>query len=160
MNQSPTNFAGASMVDPIAIADHAARQSDRWLLVALLVVFLVGIGLVGRWLAGQANRILDQWRADMNAIQSQLNKLHEERLSAAERYAASLSQAVRSNDEDAKALLRDYAAVTARNTEAFSLVRMALNDLQQSCAIARIGASLPPRGGGDAISASPSPAKA
>lgn len=38
------------MIDPVQIADHAARQSDRWLFLATLLVCGIGAGVTIRWL--------------------------------------------------------------------------------------------------------------
>ncbi len=122
------------------IVDHAANQTDRWLFVAMLVVFLISVAILGRWLAGQYNRTLDTWREDMKAMQATMVSLHAERLSAAERYAQELRGIVGQQSTEAREMLREFSAVMTRNAETMASVQRSLTDLQASCAVARAGA--------------------
>jgi len=156
-----TNFTAspaAAMGGLLEIADHATRQSDRWLFVALLVVALAAVAVIGKWLAGQYNRTLDTWREDMKAMQAEMKGLHQERLAAADRYAEELRHIVQTQTEDAKAMLRTYSETLARNAETMGAVNLALREMQTSCAIARAGWAFPRPGwaGGPAAPQAPS----
>lgn len=130
-------------------ADHAAAQSDRWLFVVLLIVGGIVAFLAARWLAGQYNRLLDQWRTDMRGMQEQIHGLHAERVKAADSFAAELRAIQKESAEASKDIFRAYGEALARNAETMGAVNHALRELQSSCAIARGGliAYAPRRGG-------------
>ena len=125
----------------IEAIDHTARQSDRHLFVALLVVAFSAVAILGRWLAGQYNRLLNQWREDKATMQKQLGQLHAERLAASENYAKELRDIQRMHSDDAKDLLRSYAELMTKNAEALGGIQRALSELQHSLVMAR---SYPP----------------
>lgn len=45
------------MSDIINVADHAARQSDRWLFVAMLVIFMIAVATMVRWFIGDREKL-------------------------------------------------------------------------------------------------------
>lgn len=70
------------MTDPITAsqalvkaADYAAIQSDRWLFVATLIVFLAAIGFVAKWLMARNDAL--QGRVD--ALQKEFNDFLQNR---------------------------------------------------------------------------------
>ncbi|MCA1996446.1 MAG: hypothetical protein LDL56_04360 [Armatimonadetes bacterium] len=131
-----------NMIDAVfRAADQAAVQSDRWLFVALLMVTFVAVFVLGRWLAGQYAKMLDTWRADMQAMQTEIKGLHTERIAAAERYGAELRETLRRQNEDAKAVLREFASIAARNAEVLGSVTKALGELQTNCSQTRLAFS-------------------
>lgn len=126
------------MIDVVTTAtDHAAAQSDRWLFVALLIVGTVAALVAGRWLASRYEAMLETWRSDMKAMQAEIAQLHTERITAADRHAEELRTLVKQQTDDAKAMLRDFAGIAARNAEVLGAVTKALSDLQASCTLVR-----------------------
>lgn len=120
-----------------SLIEHASTQSDRYLFVGALVVGGIALFFAARWLAGQYNRMLDQWCTDMKAMQDQIQALHAERVKAADAFAIELRTIQRENAENAKENTRAYTDALARNAEVMGGVQHALKDLQSSCAIAR-----------------------
>ena len=75
----------------IQAADHAAMQSDRWLFVALLLVFLSGGVVLWRWMV-----------ADREAVGKRLTDITDRHIAAGERLAevvANNTVALKSNSE-------------------------------------------------------------
>lgn len=73
------------MSDPVTttqaiakVADYAAIQSDRWLFVALLIVFLVAIGFTAKWLMARN----DALQSRVDAIQKEFNDFLQNRHSS------------------------------------------------------------------------------
>jgi F0F1-type ATP synthase membrane subunit b/b' len=135
------------------IADHASLQSDRWLFVAVLLVGGIAFYFAAKWLAGQYQKMLEQWREDMLAMQSQISMLHSDRLKAADDYAAQLREIQREQAASYRDMAKTQADALVRNAEVMGEVRTTLQDLQASCAIARglAPGGIPfPRRGGDA----------
>jgi hypothetical protein len=129
-------------------AEFTAQKNDRYLFVLLLFLGIVGIAIVAKWLAGQYNRILKEWREDMGKIQAErredmqkyateILRLHAQQVTAAEEYAKNLAAIQKAQSEDARALLKDYAAMMAENARTMGAVAHALTDLQHSCAMSR-----------------------
>jgi hypothetical protein len=155
----------ANVTDVQGIVDHAASQSDRWLFVALLLVGGLAFFFAAKWLAGQYQQMLGQWRNDMAAMakqlaelhtnnQQQMATLHVERVKAADAYAGQLREIQREQAENARDMARIYSDALVKNAEVMGGVQTTLRDLQNSCAIARANLSTggfsPPRRGGDA----------
>lgn len=132
--------------------DHAAKQDDRWLFIALLVggaiVFVVGIW----WLSRQYQTTLNQWRADVMAMASdhraEVKELHAERVKASESFASEIKAVQAKIETSAQETVRAYTEVLLRNAEALGGVKNALTELQRACAISRQhGPPDPQRGG-------------
>lgn len=70
-NMPPTQFQD--------IVDHAARQSDRWLMMALLAVILLGGAWLIRMVFGammkQMSTIVDELKADRKEAEKQRDNL-------------------------------------------------------------------------------------
>lgn len=69
------------------VADYASVQSDRWLFIALLIVFLIAIALLTKWGMSQ----LDKRDVKIDALQKELGEVRKEQsalaLNHAERFA-------------------------------------------------------------------------
>jgi len=143
-------------------ADFAAQRNDRYLFVALLLLCVVGIAIIAKWLAGQYNRILREWREDMGAIQrerredmrlfsDEVMKLHKERVEAADTYAGHILAIHKTHTEESRSLFRDYANTLSENSKAMTAVARSLTDLQHACSTrAQLTQHIPiaPRGDG------------
>jgi hypothetical protein len=81
-------------MDVLGITEHAARQSDRWMFVACLVIMLAGILMLWRWFTND--------RAD---VARRLTEITDRHIEAGQH----LSQVVTNNTE---ALRRVEAAVS------------------------------------------------
>jgi len=127
------------MLELLQVADHASSKSDRWLFVALLVVFIVGAVVAARWMANQNAKAFALWREDMKLMQAEIATLNAERVQLTERFAGELRSIIHQQAEEAKLMLRAHSEVLVKNAEVMSLINAALRDLQSSCAIARAG---------------------
>jgi hypothetical protein len=56
-------------------ADYAAIQSDRWMFVATLIVFLLAIGFVAKWLMARN----DALQARVDGLQKEFNEFLQNR---------------------------------------------------------------------------------
>jgi HD-like signal output (HDOD) protein len=63
--------------DAIELADHAARQSDRWLFIAALLIMIGGAFLAMRFLVSQNNRLIDDHAKARDSYQSALTSIVE-----------------------------------------------------------------------------------
>lgn len=122
------------MIDTVtSIADHASVQSDRWMFVAVIVCSgAVGI-FAARWLASRYEAMLSTWREDMRGMQIEIGKLHSERIVASDAHATELRTLLSTQAADAKAMLREFAGIIAKNAEVLGGVTTALNDLKVNC---------------------------
>lgn len=50
---------GTPLEDAVEIIDHAAGMNDRWMFIAILVVFLLALGTAMRWLVNYFTRRQD-----------------------------------------------------------------------------------------------------
>ena len=126
-------------LDLLSLADKASTKSDRWLFVALLIVFIVGAVMAARWMASQNSKAFALWREDMKLMQGEIATLNAERVKLTERFADELRSIIHQQSEEAKLMLRAHSEVLVKNAEVMSLINAALRDLQSSCAIARAG---------------------
>lgn len=123
-----------TMSDLVGITNHAAAQTDRWLFIAILVVGGFVAWLSAKWLAAQYNRIMDQWRADMKAMQDQILALHRERVAAAETWNKELREISREASETGKEMIRAYAEAVSRNSAVMADVHSALGEIRATVA--------------------------
>ena len=126
-------------LDLLTLADHASAKSDRWLIVALLIVFIAAAIWAARWMANQNAKAFAVWREDMKTMQAEIASLNVERVKLTERFADELRTIIHQQGEEAKLMLRAHSEVLVKNAEVMSLINVALRDLQSSCAIARAG---------------------
>ncbi len=95
-------LAQASPDVVIKAADYASRQSDRWLFIALLIVFLLAMGMLTKWGMKQ----LEQRDLRINELGNELGKVREEHadqmVAQADKFAQIIAEntiAVRMNAE-------------------------------------------------------------
>ena len=145
MNE-PTNVMDAAQAGALAtkVVDHASQQSDRWLFVAALVCGGLALFFAAKWLTSQYQKMLEQWRTDILAMQKELRDLHNERITAVETYAAELRQIIREQGENGKSIAKLMADVVAENARAIGSIQAALRDVQVSCNMARMSIGVPP----------------
>jgi type VI protein secretion system component VasK len=68
MMKDPTDLPGI-----IETANYAAAQNDRWLFIALLLIFLGAIAFMTRWFMKRMDKMQDQ----MTAVQDKFNSFLE-----------------------------------------------------------------------------------
>jgi arsenate reductase-like glutaredoxin family protein len=127
-------------------AQIAAQQNDRYLFVALLIITGAAIVVLAKWLASQYNKMLSQWREDMNTREQTIRTLHEDRVKASERYSDELRAVIRAMGDEHRAIAERHAQVMAENGKTMGQVSVALSDLQLSCAYIRSIKSPAPTG--------------
>lgn len=132
-----TNLEPMNIEQFQAFVDHAAGKSDRWLFIALLVVVFVLFVIAIRWMAGLNSKSFATYRDDMNGMRLEIKQLHDARLHATEKYADELRSIVRTQNEDARAILREHGEILSRNAEVIGGINSALRELQSSCSLAR-----------------------
>lgn len=120
-----------------SLADHASAQSDRWLFVALLIAGALAFYFAARWLAGQYQTMLSQWRTDMLAMQTAINSLHTERVNATERYAQSLADLAKQQAVEHANLWKEVMGGLTRMADKLEKVSEAMAALQRDCMVRR-----------------------
>lgn len=118
-------------------AQLASQQNDRYLFVALLLITGIAIAILAKWLANQYNKMLSQWRDDMNTRESTIRTLHDDRVKASERYAEELRVIVQNMAAETRLTSDRYATVMTENGKTMGQIAHALGELQHSCAMAR-----------------------
>ncbi|KAF0181384.1 MAG: hypothetical protein FD161_57 [Limisphaerales bacterium] len=58
------------MNDAVKLVDHAAARDDRWLMLALLLLFALSAVLAVRWLVGQLEAMQQRHATERDAILS------------------------------------------------------------------------------------------
>lgn len=59
------------------IADHAAGQSDRWMFVVILAVFLIFLGVIWRWMVADREKVAKRLTEITDRHIEQSSKLSE-----------------------------------------------------------------------------------
>lgn len=70
-----TNHAGgggdSGIVDTVVEAvDHAAAMNDRWMFIAILIVFLVALGIAMRWLVNYFTKRQDVLETEIRELRA------------------------------------------------------------------------------------------
>jgi hypothetical protein len=80
------------MDDAVAIVNHAAAQSDRWLFLAALVAGAIGAALVARWFVCDRSRILTEYKATNELYHASLQRMNEAQAKTIQQLSACLNR--------------------------------------------------------------------
>lgn len=59
---------GTPLGDAVEIIDHAAGMNDRWMFIAILVVFLLALGVAMRWLVNYFTKRQDVLETEIREL--------------------------------------------------------------------------------------------
>lgn len=79
------------------LVDHAATRDDRWLMLALLVLFVLTVALAFRWLSAHVEKMETRHVAERDAILATYRAERQERFAAMTTQADKLGEIIQEN---------------------------------------------------------------
>lgn len=125
--QMTTTTTNMSPADLIKTATYASQQSDRWLFIAMLIIFLLAIGAITRWgMQELAKRDLK-----IAELSKEINGLWQNHSERAIEHSEKLAELVTSNSQ----VIANNSMALGHNTEIFGRIKGALELIKQTPAL-------------------------
>lgn len=105
-----------NQVDMVNLVNAAAKENDRWLMVAMLVAILASAFFAVRWLAGALEKLEAKGAAERRELVDSYNAERKERF-----------EAMKKLQEESTSVIRDNTEAYARNRDVLDRVLEKLN---------------------------------